>query len=63
MKFNAQVRDDLIRFDEFSENFRKGGGFISGPKNFVALFSLKEKGWLLHPEKSRCKKRNIFFRK
>ena len=63
MKFNAQVRDDLIRFDEFSENFRKGGGVTSDPKNFVVLFSLKEKGGSLHPEKFRCKKHNIVFPK
>ena len=27
------------KLDEFSENFRKGGGVISNPKNFVAVFS------------------------
>ena len=27
------------RFDEFLENFRRGGGVISDPKNFVAVFS------------------------
>ena len=28
------------KFDEFSENFRMGGGgVISDPKNFVAVFS------------------------
>ena len=51
MKFNAQVRDDLIRFDEFSENFRKVGGVTSDPKNFVVLFSLKEKGGAAPPRK------------
>ena len=48
-------------------NFRKtserGGGVTSDPKNFVVLFSLKEKGGLLHPEKFRCKKHNIVFPK
>ena len=32
----------------------KGGGVTSDPKNFVVLFSLKEKGGSLHPEKFRC---------
>ena len=27
------------KFDEFSENFRMGGGVISDPKNFFAVFS------------------------
>ena len=66
-------------------NFRKtsegGGGVISDPKNYVALFSVKEKRnghrfprksatfisekrvGSLHPEKFRCKKRNIVSRK
>ena len=26
------------KFNEFSENFRMGGGVISDPKNYVALF-------------------------
>ena len=26
------------KFDEFSENFRRVGGVISDPKNFVAVF-------------------------
>ena len=26
------------KFDEFSENFLMGGGVISDPKNYVALF-------------------------
>ena len=47
-------------------NFRKTserGGGTSDPKNFVVLFSLKEKGGSLHPEKFRCKKHNIVFPK
>ena len=42
MKFNAQVRDDLIRFDEFSENFRKGGGHFRSEK-LCCTFSVKGK--------------------
>ena len=30
----------LTKLDEFSENFQRGGGVISDPKNFVADFSI-----------------------
>ena len=33
--------------DEFPENFRKGGGVISDPKNFIAIFFALEKAILV----------------
>ena len=59
--------------DEFSENFRRGGGgVISDPNNFVADFSVilrgkmkifrEKRGGSLQSEKFRCKKCNIVFR-
>ena len=58
--------------DEFSENFRRGGGVISDPKNFVAVFAVilrgkndefaGKEGGSLQSEKFVAKKHNIVFR-
>ena len=34
----VRIREWERKMDEFPENFRRGGGVISDPKNFIAIF-------------------------
>ena len=48
--------------DEFPENFRKGGGVISDPKNFIAIFFALEKAILVMNFRKKLRKGGGHFR-